>query len=139
MGKMPLFPRLSSCVAFRPACLGFLPGLLALALSFSNARAEPPTPMEYGQITRPSSEITAKEKGINFGLLYTAQWASYFITQPSAIRDHGSFKNWHTNMLKPHFDKDGIGYNIRNHAIVGNYYYNFFRSRGYDRRVRVHD
>ncbi|RYZ68052.1 MAG: DUF3943 domain-containing protein [Proteobacteria bacterium] len=90
---------------------------------------------EYVQITR--AKIPSSDKAYNFGVLYLGQWASYFITQSSTIREHGSFRNWRTNIVRPHFDQDGINFNLINHSYAGNIYYNFYRSRGYEKKNAV--
>lgn len=78
-------------------------------------------------------DISVPEKTLNFGIVYTTQWVYYLTLQREAIKDHGSFKNWHRNMLSPHFDKDSFDWNIFKHGLTGHYYYLFYRSRGYDR------
>jgi hypothetical protein len=75
--------------------------------------------------------VPAKEKAINFGAVYVTQWAFYLYSQEDTIEEHGSFKNWRQNPLSPRFDKDSFEYNIFKHSLVGNYYYLFYRSRGY--------
>lgn len=75
---------------------------------------------------------TFGEKALNFGLVYSAQWTYYLIAQKEVIEDEGSFHNWTNNPFKPHFDKDNFDYNLFKHAVTGNYYYLFYRSRGYD-------
>ncbi len=77
-------------------------------------------------------EVPNKEKFLNFGAVYGFQWAFYFYSQQETIEsDGGSLRNWYTNPFKPHFDKDSFDYNIVKHSLVGNYYYQFYRSRGY--------
>jgi hypothetical protein len=78
-------------------------------------------------------EPPASEKALNFGIAYTAQWADYIVSQKKVIKEGGSYKNWHHNILSPHFDNDSFDYNIFKHGITGNYYFLFYRSRGYDR------
>lgn len=80
----------------------------------------------------PREEIGSGEKAANFGALYLVQWASYYATQRETIEEHGSFKNMRENITKPHFDKDHFNYNIMKHTLTGQYYYLFYRSRGYD-------
>ncbi len=80
------------------------------------------------------NDIPSKEKAINFGAVYVAQWAFYLGSQKEIIEDHGSFKNWYVNPFGPRFDKDSFEYNIFKHALVGNYYYLFYRSRGYSEK-----
>ncbi len=92
--------------------------------------------------TSPSSDYKQKlednfsdsEKLMNFGYVYGAQWLIYYGSQGETIRDKGSFQNWHENMTKPHFDKDHFNYNLIKHTGVGQYYYQFYRSRGYTQK-----
>jgi hypothetical protein len=80
----------------------------------------PPPPV------RPASELAK-----NFGIVYGTQWAVYLITQHETIEEHGSWENFFSYPLRPDFDKDSFDYNILKHALSGNYYYLFYRSRGY--------
>lgn len=75
--------------------------------------------------------VPTKEKLLNFGAVYVSQWAFYLYSQEETIRKHGSLRNYYTNALGPRFDKDSFEYNIFKHSFVGNYYYLFYRSRGY--------
>ncbi|WP_413557254.1 DUF3943 domain-containing protein [Bdellovibrio sp. HCB209] len=79
----------------------------------------------------PPPERPGKELAINFGMMYGAQWAVYLVTQHETIKEHGSWSNFFSYPLRPDFDKDSFDYNIVKHAISGNYYYLFYRSRGY--------
>ncbi|MBO9665352.1 MAG: DUF3943 domain-containing protein [Bdellovibrio sp.] len=109
----------------------FLAGILVLAF-FGQAHAEeeaPQTEERYVQISR--TDFTGTERAINFGLMYAGQWIVYGITQEETIREHGSFSNWITNMWHPEYDKDTYDYNIFKHAISGQLYYQWYRSRGY--------
>lgn len=63
--------------------------------------------------------------------MYTAQWSVYLLTQEDGIREHGSWKNFFKHMSEPTFDKDSFDYNIYKHTLVGQYYYLFYRFRGY--------
>lgn len=76
-------------------------------------------------------KVPGKEKFLNFGAVYLSQWAFYLYSQEDVIREHGSFHNYYNNALGPRFDKDSFEYNIFKHSLVGNYYYLFYRSRGY--------
>ena len=75
--------------------------------------------------------VPTKEKLYNFGAVYAFQWAFYLYSQEDTIREHGSWKNFFTKPLGPRFDKDSFEYNIFKHSLTGNYYYLFYRSRGY--------
>lgn len=79
-------------------------------------------------------DIPFREKTLNFGAVYVAQWAFYLGSQKEIIEDHGSLRNWYVYPLGPRFDKDSFEYNIFKHALVGNYYYLFYRSRGYSEK-----
>lgn len=81
-----------------------------------------------------TDEISKKEKVTNFGIVVAGQIAGYIITQGDVIREHGSFENWTQYPFSPHFDNDNIEFNLFKHTWVGNYYYLFYRSRGYSER-----
>lgn len=104
-------------MSFSAWILAFSIGLTALP----RAHAAPST----------QQSIPGIEKTLNFGMVYTAQWASYLLTQHKTIAQVGSFDNWRKYPLRPHFDKDSFGYNLIGHSISGQYYYLFYRSRGY--------
>jgi hypothetical protein len=76
-------------------------------------------------------ERTSKELLLNFGAVYANQWAIYILTQHETIREYGSWQNFFSYPLRPDFDKDTFDYNILKHALSGNYYYLFYRARGY--------
>ncbi len=76
-------------------------------------------------------EINNADRFINFGAVYTAQWLIYVVDQNKVIADHGSFKNWYQYPFQPQFDKDNFDFNLIRHSIAGNYYYLFYRYRGY--------
>jgi Domain of unknown function (DUF3943) len=82
-------------------------------------------------IPRVRSEFSTREKAINFGTVYGAQWTYYLIGQNAEIKDHGNLDHWWKNPFSPHFDKDSFDYNIFKHSLTGNYYFLFYRSRGY--------
>lgn len=77
------------------------------------------------------AQVPNREKAINFGAIYGFQWAFYLYSQHETIEKEGSLKNWYQSPFKPGFDKDSFDYNIVKHSLVGNYYYLFYRSRGY--------
>ncbi|KYG65734.1 hypothetical protein AZI86_01270 [Bdellovibrio bacteriovorus] len=77
-------------------------------------------------ISRPATEYAQ-----NFGIMYSAQWAFYVLSQEDTIDKHGSFKNWIEYPTQPDFDKDSFDYNIFKHSLAGNYYYLFYRHQGY--------
>jgi hypothetical protein len=77
------------------------------------------------------AHISAGERVVNFSILYGLQWGTYVITQHETIRTQGSFANWTHNPFKPHFDLDGINYNIFAHSYVGHLYYQYYRAQGY--------
>ncbi|MCP4138146.1 MAG: DUF3943 domain-containing protein [bacterium] len=90
---------------------------------------QPKQTREFRHVIR--EDISGSERLITFGLIYTVQWGSYLISQWETLHEHGSFKNWYTNMYQPHFDRDSYDYNLIYHTITGAYYFLFFRSRGY--------
>lgn len=77
------------------------------------------------------SERPASEYALNFGAVYGAQWAFYLVSQKEIIEDRGSWDNWTSYPFKPDFDKDSFDYNIFKHSLAGQYYYHFYRYRGY--------
>lgn len=77
------------------------------------------------------TERTNLETAANFGVVYTAQWGVYWLTQEKIIREHGSWQNFADNFTRPTFDKDSFDYNIVKHTLSGQYYYLFYRYRGY--------
>lgn len=82
-------------------------------------------------IPKVRDNFSTSEKLLNFGVVYGAQWTYYLIGQREQLDDHGSFENWTKNPFSPHFDKDSFDYNIFAHSFTGNYYYLWYRSRGY--------
>jgi hypothetical protein len=77
-------------------------------------------------------DIANGEVAFNFGLVYASAWAFYLVSQNHTIIDEGSFQNWATYWYQPHFDNDSFEYNLFKHTLVGQGYYQFYRSRGYD-------
>ncbi|RYZ77462.1 MAG: DUF3943 domain-containing protein [Proteobacteria bacterium] len=90
----------------------------------------------YVQVSR--EDISAGEKAANFGFIYLVQWTGYYVSQESVVRDHGSLKNMRENITKPHFDKDHFNWNLSKHTLTGQYYYLFYRSRGYGKQSAFH-
>jgi len=78
-----------------------------------------------------AAEIPNTEIVLNFTAVYAAQWTIYAIDQRSIISKHGSFRNWYQYPFQPVFDKDNFDFNLVRHSIAGNYYYLFYRYRGY--------
>jgi hypothetical protein len=83
------------------------------------------------KINPPPPERTSRELLVNFGAVYLNQWMIYILTQHETIKEHGSWENFFSYPLRPDFDKDTFDYNILKHALSGNYYYLFYRARGY--------
>lgn len=79
----------------------------------------------------PVKEHSALEYTLNFSTVYVTQWAVYLVTQEDTIRDHGSWDNFTHYPFHPGFDKDSFDYNLFKHAWSGQYYYLFYRYRGY--------
>ncbi|WP_373997888.1 DUF3943 domain-containing protein [Bdellovibrio bacteriovorus] len=79
-----------------------------------------------------SSGITFQQRVLDFSAVYGAQWTVYLITQKDTITDHGSWDNFFSYPLHPEFDKDSFDFNIFKHALSGNYYYLYYRYRGYE-------
>lgn len=80
------------------------------------------------------TDFTTREKAVNFGLIYGAQWGIYLATQMPAIKRDGSFSNYSTNFFSPHFDKDSFDFNIFQHTLSGGAYYLTYRARGYSQQ-----
>lgn len=79
----------------------------------------------------PVKERSTWEYTLNFSAVYATQWAVYLVTQEETIRDHGSWDNFTHYPFHPGFDKDSFDYNLFKHAWSGQYYYLFYRYRGY--------
>lgn len=75
--------------------------------------------------------VPAKEKIVNFSIVYAAQWTYYLIVHKKEIDKYGSFENWINNPRDPHYDRDSFEYNLYRHTLAGQYYYLFYRSRNY--------
>jgi len=93
------------------------------------------TEKKFIHITR--TDISLKEKLATTALLYAGQWGYYAASQRKTIAQEGSFKNWYNNMYKVHLDKDSYDYNIILHTLAGNYYYLYYRSRGYSKPITL--
>jgi hypothetical protein len=76
-------------------------------------------------------KATTHERGYNFAMLYAGQWAYYLVVQREEIEKYGSIDNWLKNPIDPHYDRDSFDYNLYRHTLAGNYYYLYYRSRGY--------
>lgn len=98
---------------------------MSLAL-INNAQAD-----EFAEALTQPSEISNTTKFANFAAVYAAQWSIYAIDQHSVISKHGSIENWYQYPFQPVFDKDSFDFNLIRHSIAGNYYYLFYRYRGY--------
>lgn len=64
-------------------------------------------------------------------MVYAAQWTYYLVVQKKEIEKYGSFDNWLNYPRNPHYDRDSFEYNLYRHTLAGQYYYLFYRSRGY--------
>ncbi|MBX3019673.1 MAG: DUF3943 domain-containing protein [Bdellovibrionaceae bacterium] len=80
----------------------------------------------------PRSEFTRDELINDFALMYGFQWVGYLVTQADIIRRTGRFENMGTYPFRPHLDNDTYDYNVFRHAVTGNYYFLYYRSRGHD-------
>ena len=80
------------------------------------------------------NDIPKKELSANFWTVFGVQWLVYYIDQKDTIDEHASLDSWGSNLFKTTFDKDDYHYNIYKHTFVGQYYYLFYRSRGYTKR-----
>jgi len=77
------------------------------------------------------TDISTGDNILNLSIAYSVLWAYYLGFQWETIQEHGSFKNWYSNMYQPHFDHDSYNYNLIMHSLAGNYYYLFYRYRGH--------
>lgn len=80
------------------------------------------------------NKIPKRELKANFWTVYTTQWLIYYIDQKDVIHKTASWDNYTSNIFNTTFDKDDYQYNVFKHTLVGNYYYLFYRSRGYSKR-----
>ena len=78
-------------------------------------------------------DISNNELLCTISFIYAVQWTYYVIAQYETISQHGSFENWRTNPFRPHFDNDSFDYNLVLHTMTGQYYYLFYRSRGFSK------
>jgi hypothetical protein len=111
---------------------------LILVASAPFANCDEPMTMEFpspawphvGPVANPN--LTNKEIAFNFGAIYLTDWALYLVLQRKTIQDGGRLENIATGWYRPHFDNDGFETNIFQHTVVGQSYYQFYRSRGYE-------
>lgn len=80
----------------------------------------------------PRLKFTRDELINDFALMYAFQWVGYFANQHDVIRRSGRFENMGRYFFRPHLDNDTYDYNVFQHAISGNYYFLYYRSRGHD-------
>jgi len=106
--------------------------IICFVLSFSSWQLNAQVDYSKDYIPDEREYFSNTQIAQNVGIVYLTQWAYYVSFQSYNIHDHGSFKNWYENPLKPHFDKDSFDYNIYKHSLTGNYYYLWYRSRGYE-------
>lgn len=122
--------RAALCFALAVSGLGG-PSVLAAA-----AAAELPTLAGQPTFGRahhlPRAEFTRDELIEDFALMYGMQWVGYLVTQADIIRRTGRFANMFEYPLRPHLDNDTYDYNVFRHAVTGNYYFLYYRSRGHD-------
>jgi len=89
------------------------------------------TQLQTAKLNHINRDITFNETLINVGIVQSVFLAGYIAGQYETIKNEGSFKNWHTNIGKTHFDKDSYDFNIITHVGNAHYAYLFYRSRGY--------
>lgn len=65
--------------------------------------------------------------------IYGVTWLLYPLTQPSVVKDQGSFKNYRDNFGKLVFDKDEPFWNWFVHPISGSQLFLYYRANGYSR------
>lgn len=78
-----------------------------------------------------NSGVSVAERAINFGVIYAFQWGFFLVSQREEIEKYGSWDNWRKHPFELHYDKDSFDYNLIKHTFVGQYYYLWYRSRGY--------
>lgn len=97
---------------------------------------EPPSvaglPLHGRAFHEPRLEFTRDELINDFALMYGFQWVGYLATQSDIIRRTGRFENMGKYPFRPHLDNDTYDYNVLRHALTGNYYFLYYRSRGHD-------
>lgn len=76
-------------------------------------------------------DISLNETLVSLGIVQSVFLGGYIVGQYETIKEHGSFKNWYTNISKVHFDKDSYDYNIITHIGNAHYAFLFYRSRGF--------
>ena len=65
--------------------------------------------------------------------IYGVTWLIYPLTQPSVVKENGSFKNYRDNFGKLVFDKDEPFWNWFVHPISGSQLFLYYRANGYSR------
>lgn len=85
---------------------------------------------EYTYIDR---KHTKKESMKHLAAIYGVTWVVYPLTQPSVVREKGSWKNYKNNFGKLVFDKDEPFWNWFVHPISGSQLYLYYRANGYNR------
>lgn len=65
--------------------------------------------------------------------LYGVSWGLYYASQPTVIKEKGSWKNFKHNLGRVVFDKDEPFWNWMVHPISGSQLYLYYRANGYDK------
>lgn len=76
---------------------------------------------------------TMSENLKQIGAIYGVTWLVYPLTQPSVVKENGSFKNYRNNFGKLVFDKDEPFWNWFVHPISGSQLFLYYRANGYSR------
>ncbi len=84
----------------------------------------------YGYFDR---EHNTKETLNHIGGIYLASWAVYPLTQPSVVKEKGSWDNYKNNFGEIVFDQDEPFWNWFVHPLSGSQLYLYYRANGYSR------
>ncbi|MCO4794483.1 MAG: DUF3943 domain-containing protein [Bacteriovoracaceae bacterium] len=76
---------------------------------------------------------TLRENFNQIAGIYGVTWVLYPLTQPSVVKENGSFKNYRNNFGKLVFDKDEPFWNWFVHPMSGSQLFLYYRANGYSR------
>ena len=84
----------------------------------------------YTYQNRPHSKV---ETWKHIGIMYGVSLAAYPLTQPTVVREEGSFKKYRDNFGDLVFDRDEPFWNWIVHPISGSQLFLYYRANGYTR------
>lgn len=82
-------------------------------------------------------EHTENENLKHIGIMYAASWIIYPLTQPSTVKNEGSWDKYKDNFGELVFDQDEPFWNWFVHPYSGSQLYLYYRSQGYKRTSSV--